>query len=163
MQRRVAINVGQGMSWHAAARHAGYKSPESDIGNWREDPRFLTVVADEKQRNADAVGVTRQKVMDGLLEAVTMSKLVSDPHALIKAWREIGLMCGYYAPEIKRIDISITAKRAISQLEQLTDDELLALADKDIRENPVLAIEDADIIEETPRAKTKALVLSEGT
>ena len=143
MQRKVCVNVAAGMSWHSAAKQAGYKSPESDIGNWREDPRFLTLVAIERDKNADAVGITRQKVMDGLLEAVAMSKLVSDPHALIKAWREIGLMCGYYAPEIKRIDISITAKRAISQLEQLTDEELLVLAEKDIT--------DATIISETPR------------
>jgi len=142
--------VGQGMTWTAAARHAGYKSPGSLISVWNADPRMAAIVREEQRKNAEAAQMTRQKVMDGFLEAVSMAKLLSDPHALIKAWAEIAKMCGYYAPEVKKIDISIAAKRVASQMERLTDDELLKLAEKELVAVG-LDIVDAEIISESIR------------
>lgn len=70
--------------------------------------------------------VDRQRVLEGLLEAVEMARIQQDPGAMISGWREVGRMCGFYAPErAVKIDLNITAKRVIEQMEMLTDAELI--------------------------------------
>jgi len=75
--------------------------------------------------------MTRKKVMDGMLEAIEMAKLQAEPATMVNGWREIGRMCGYYAAERKILDINITAKRAVDQLEMLSDGELLEMIERD--------------------------------
>ena len=73
--------------------------------------------------------ITRQGVLDGLGEAVEMARAQSNPTALIGAWREIAKMCGYYAPERKHVELSARGERTMRQLEVLSDEELLAMAE----------------------------------
>lgn len=68
--------------------------------------------------------MNRKKVMDGFLEAIEMAKMQGEAGVMVNGWREIGRMCGYYAPEVKKIDVNITAKRVIDKLETLSDSEL---------------------------------------
>lgn len=129
--KKMAEYVGQGMSWSAAAKHAGFTRQQSS--HWHRDPRIAEVIRIEQEKTAKQAELSRQDVIDGLREAVQLAKQVSDPHALIKAWAELGRLCGFYAPEVKKLDISVTAKRAISQMEQLSERELLELAGEDIK------------------------------
>jgi phage terminase small subunit len=70
--------------------------------------------------------IDRQRVLEGLLEAVEMARIQQDPGAMIRAWAEIGRMCGFFAPErAVKVDVNITAKRVIQDLETRSDEELL--------------------------------------
>ena len=71
--------------------------------------------------------MTRQRVMEGLLEAVEMAKIQADPTAMIAGWREVGKMCGYYEPVKKQIDVNITGNVVMERLNRLSDADLLKL------------------------------------
>lgn len=114
----------------AAARRAGYSAASSRVNG----PRLLTNAAvcqalEERQRALrDDAHLDRQKVIDGLLEAVDLARSQQDAGAMIRAWSEIGRMCGFYAPErAVKVHANITAKRLIGQLEVLPDAELVKL------------------------------------
>jgi len=152
-QQKLVEGVGQGMSERAACNYAGLKFS----GHYFKDPRIIAGIAEEKRKNAAAAELKRQDIIDGLKEAVLLSKQVSDPHALIKAWSELGRLCGFYAPEVRKLDISVTAKRVITQMEQLSEVELLQLANEELGEGfeghfkrltaPLKDVVDAEVVE----------------
>jgi hypothetical protein len=90
--------------------------------------------------------MTRKQVMDGFKEAIDMAKVQAEPATMVSGWREIARMCGYYAPEKREINVNITAKRAVDQLETLSDDELLEIIEKD---SEVIEGEFEEILETT--------------
>ena len=76
------------------------------------------------------MNVSRDRVLQELEDAVDVAREKSDPGAMIAGWREIGKICGYYAPErVTKIDVNIAAKRFIDRLETMSDQELLDFAD----------------------------------
>ena len=87
-------------------------------------------LAEKRAEIAEELEITREKVMRGLLEAVEIARLQADPAALVRAWSELARMCGYYAPERKQVDVSVSAKRMVDQFEAMSDAELLQLADQ---------------------------------
>jgi phage terminase small subunit len=47
--------------------------------------------------------------------------------AMIAGWREVAKLCGYYAPERQRVEVTVEGWRLRTMFEQLSDAELLAL------------------------------------
>lgn len=117
----------QGESILSAAIRAGYNDGGTYAYRLAKDPAILKIYHREKEAYAAAVGMTRQKVMEGLLEAVEMAKIQADPTAMIAGWREVGKMCGYYEPVKKQIDVNITGNVVMQRLNKLSDAELLKL------------------------------------
>ena len=117
----------QGETILSAALRAGYNDGGTYAYRLAKDPAILKIYHREKEAYAAAVGMTRQKVMEGLLEAVEMSKIQADPTAMIAGWREVGKMCGYYEPVKKQIDVNITGNVVMQRLNKLSDAELLKL------------------------------------
>jgi phage terminase small subunit len=132
-QRKYALNRAQGMSTTAAMRHAGYKS----IGNGtmlENNPNVRALIQKEQAKFAEEGRITRKKVLDGLLDAIQMARLQSEPMTMIAGWREIGRMSGFYEPTKHQIDISVNGKITLQKLQSMSDSELLALAES----NPAL-------------------------
>jgi phage terminase small subunit len=121
----------RGQSQTMAARSAGYSQAPVEANRLMQKPKIHEAVAYLHRKHEKASQMTRKKVMDGMLEAISMAKLQADPGVMVNGWREIGRMCGYYAAEVRKIDINITAKRAVDKLETLSDAELLDMIDKD--------------------------------
>ncbi len=117
----------QGETILSAAIRAGYNDGGTYAYRLAKDPAILKIYHREKEAYAAAVGMTRQKVMEGLLEAVEMAKIQADPTAMIAGWREVGKMCGYYEPQKKQIDVNITGNVVMERLNRLSDSELLKL------------------------------------
>ena len=117
----------QGETILSAAIRAGYNDGGTYAYRLAKDPAILKIYHREKEAYAAAVGMTRQKVMEGLLEAVEMAKIQADPTAMIAGWREVGKMCGYYEPVKKQIDVNITGNVVMQRLNKLSDAELLKL------------------------------------
>jgi phage terminase small subunit len=130
-QKKLATYVGRGMNWGQAALKAGYAS-EQTAYTLNKDPRVLALVAEEQKKHEAVVNMSREKVMNGFLEAVEIARLQAEPATMVKAWSEVARMCGYYAPETRKIDISISAKRLVDKFETMSDEELLKYAEKDI-------------------------------
>jgi phage terminase small subunit len=133
-ERQFAMFIVEGKSVRTATILAGY-SHEGTNGSARkrlaENPRIVRAVNFLRKKNEKSILTSRKKVLEGFLEAIEQAKLMSEPMVQIAGWREIGKMCGYYAPEVKEINITVGAKRVIGQLEVLSDKELLELIEKD--------------------------------
>jgi phage terminase small subunit len=130
-QQKMFIDaVMKGASPVMAARMAGYAQPESQAHSVLKSPKMQEAIRYLHKKNEKVADVTRKKVMDGFLEAIDMAKLQADATAMISGWREIGRMCGYYAPEVKKVDINITSKRIIDKLETMSDEDLLRMVEE---------------------------------
>lgn len=137
----------QGETILSAAVRAGYTDNGTYAYRLAKDPAILKIYHAEKEAYAQAVGMTRQRVMEGLLEAVEMAKIQADPTAMIAGWREVGKMCGYYEPVKKQIDVNITGNVVMERLNRLSDADLLKLIEQqttDALEGEFAEVEDAD-------------------
>lgn len=120
----------QGETILSAAVRAGYTDNGTYAYRLAKDPAILKIYHVEKEAYAAAVGMTRQTVMEGLLEAVEMAKIQADPTAMIAGWREVGKMCGYYEPVKKQIDINVTGNVTMERLSRLSDAQLLKMIEE---------------------------------
>lgn len=120
----------QGESILSAAVRAGYTDGGTYAYRLAKDPAILKIYHAEKEAYEQAVGMTRQRVMEGLLEAVEMAKIQADPTAMIAGWREVGKMCGYYEPTKKQIDINVTGNVTMERLSRLSDAQLLKMIEE---------------------------------
>ncbi len=119
--------VDKGMTQTAALEYAGYACPNGSRGVFSNPPVKKAIT--ERFRHAEAhLKLNREIVLDGMMEAIEMAKIQADPEVMIQGWREVGRMCGYYAPEVKKIQMDVTHKRLMSQFETLSDEELLKIA-----------------------------------
>jgi hypothetical protein len=121
----------RGQSQTMAARSAGYGQAHIEATRLMKKPKIHEAVAHLHRKHEKASQMSRKKVMNGLLESIEMAKVQAEPGVMVAGWREIGRMCGYYAAEKRVLDINITAKRAVDQLESLSDAELLKMIDTD--------------------------------
>ena len=71
--------------------------------------------------------MTREKVMDGMLESIEMAKLMAEPSSMIAGWREIGKICGFYAPVEHKVKVDVTGNILVDKLNSLSDAELLKI------------------------------------
>jgi len=133
-ERQLALFLAEGKSMTTATALAGY-GPAGMGGRDRkkkvEDPRIIKAVNFLRKKSEESILTSRKKVLEGFLEAIEQAKMLSEPMTQIAGWREIGKLCGYYAPEVKEINVNIGAKRVIGQLEVLSDQELLDIIEKD--------------------------------
>jgi len=131
-QKQYALFVAEGKPAQTAARLAGYSLHKRDVERrLSQNPRISAAVQHLHGRYENAIVASRKQVLEGFLAAIEQAKLLSDPAVQVAGWREIGKMCGYYAPEVKEINVNVGAKRVIGQLEVLSDQELLQLIEKD--------------------------------
>lgn len=118
----------RGLTAATAARRAGYKHPAQAAWNVESNPRVQEALREELDHYRQAAQVEREEVIAGIKDAINMAKLVADPNAMIKGWTELAKMLGYYAPEVKRVELSVPAERQRHQLETMSDNDLLEIA-----------------------------------
>jgi phage terminase small subunit len=128
MQREAVRGVVDlGLSQAEALSRAGYKCPAGSMSTFSNPP--VQAAIRERFIHAEKhLKLNREMVLDGMMEAIEMAKIKADPEVMIQGWREVGRMCGYYAPEVKKIQMDVTHKRLMSQFETLSDEELLKIA-----------------------------------
>ena len=113
-----------------AARIAGYACPDRQGYEIVKSKKVAAAVQYLYKKHEKVADISRRKVMDGFKEAIDMARIQADAGVMISGWREIAKLCGYYAPEIKKVDINITAKRVIDKLETLSDNDLLEMVEE---------------------------------
>lgn len=116
-----------GMTPAAAARMAGYNDSGTLAYRMQHDPAFQKLLAVERQAYTEANRMTVKRVIDGFLRAVELSEMKTDSIAMTAAWREIGRLCGYYAPKVIRHEVSLQGEALKQKLREMSDDELLRL------------------------------------
>jgi phage terminase small subunit len=128
-QARFAEAYAQHHNASLACREAGYSAGCASVTGVRllANHSVLRRIQALEAAAAEALGVTRHKVLLELQEAAALAKEKGDPAAMIAAWREIGKMCGYYAPDRMKVDVRSDVSVEMRRMEQMTDAELINL------------------------------------
>ncbi len=116
----------------AAAVRAGY-SPKSARSIAHENltkPDILAVLQARQAEMAKDLQITRHGVIQGLLDAVEMARQQSNPMAMVSGARELGRMLGFYAPELKRVEVNPGAAATVAAYAGLPDHELVSMMAK---------------------------------
>lgn len=133
-----------GMSDMQAARHAGYAFPKVDGAKIAAQPNVVAAIREQRAKYEEAGQMTKKRVLDGFLEAIEQGKLLTDPIAQIAGWREIAKLCGYYEPQKHEIALSVQGSLVVQKIQQLSDEELLKLAEGEVLEGEIVDRTDAE-------------------
>ena len=135
-------HMAAGENQTAAARAAGFKdAPQAGVRLIRR-PDVQEHLAAALERNRREMQMTREKVQEGLLEAVAMARANADAGSMIRGWAEIAKLCGLYGPEQKQVEVSAKPQVRLDQLERLSNCELFELIGGSVDEMD-LALEEA--------------------
>lgn len=117
----------------AAAVRAGYSPGSAKVAAHRlltKDNRVKQAVEARQSELATHLGMQREDVLQGLLEAVAMGREQGNPAVMISALREIARLLGYLKPEVKRVEVGLSATAERQRFEAMSDEELLAQIDR---------------------------------
>lgn len=123
-----------------AALAAGYKH-EKSVYQLLRRPQVADAIQMVRADIAERFAISRQDIVEGLLEAVRYARLLGEPGNMISGWREIAKITGQYEPEDPEAKLSPRQKHVLSVLEDMPEERLLELLEKDV---PVLEGELAD-------------------
>ena len=113
----------------ASAVKAGYSPNGASVAGNRMLRNVSVRKALQARQSADAtrLSIKRENVLNGLLEAVDHAREQCNPMAMIRGWTEIGKMLGFYSPEVKKVDLSISGQVAMGRYGALSDQQLLQI------------------------------------
>ena len=117
----------EGESITTASAKAGYCDGATYAYRMVKMPNVLQLYSKIKAKYEEAGDMTRKKVMDMLLESYDMAKLMAEPSTMVAAAREVGKMCGYYAPVEHKMKVDVTGNIVVDRLNSMSDAELLKL------------------------------------
>ena len=103
-------------------------------------PNILALYNEEKRLYEEASQMTRKRVMDMLVDAYDMAKLMSEPASMVSAAREVGKMCGYYEPVKTQVNVTVNGQVSIDRMNRLSDDELLKIIEQGAMNDPQSAL-----------------------
>jgi len=112
----------------AGLSHSGQRTEKMMLAR----PAVAAALEAEQKKFQQQCKYKRDDVLNGLSEAIEQAKMQADPTAQIAGWREIAKICGFYAPETKKIELGGSARRLLARFESLSDDELLQIAEGDV-------------------------------
>jgi hypothetical protein len=141
-QKLFAKHWAEGDSIASAALRAGYSDP-----NYGHQLKIIPKVRQAyevvKQQYQIAAQVSKEDVINGIKDAISDAKLMSEPATQIAGWREIGKLCGFY--EAKKIDLNVNVQGAVmlDRMNKMSDSELLKI----INEASALGVEQAELLD----------------
>lgn len=121
-----------GMTKKDAAAAAGYADVNFEGNKLEKLPKITQALVAERAKTAFNLGINKEQVLQGILDAIDDAKLLSDPATQIMGWKEVAKMLGFYAPEVKKIELTGPAARVLDRMQQLSDEELLRIAESDV-------------------------------
>lgn len=120
----------KGDSILAASARAGYADGGTLAYRLVRMPNVLKLKAQYEAKYEAESQMSRKKVMDGLLEAIEMAKLMAEPATMISGWTAVAKMCGYMAPVEHKMKVDVTGSVTMQKLTAMSDAELLELIEK---------------------------------
>jgi phage terminase small subunit len=115
-----------------AAKRAGYGASGARVAAYRLLSNVAISSAIEARRQADATRlfISRENVLQGLLEAFDMARENREPAVMVAAAREVGRMMGFYLPAQAKVTLDVAAEAERGRMEALSDTELLKLIEQ---------------------------------
>lgn len=110
-----------------AARDAGVSG--SVAHNRLRSDEVKAKLNEARNEIESSISIKRLDVMNIFLEAVDMARMMSDPSQMINGADKIARMMGYYEPEQVKVDVSVNYDGALRKIRELSDTQLLELAE----------------------------------
>ena len=112
-----------------SARLAGYAAGSSHVTGCQllQQDKIAATVRGLEEAVAGDMAVSRQMFLRQLQEAAAMAKDQLDAGQMVNAWRTIGMACGFFAPEKKRVAVNAAGQGTRARIEAMTDEELVNL------------------------------------
>jgi phage terminase small subunit len=119
------------MNGAAAAVRCGYskKTSRAIAAENLAKPYIKAELAVRRTTLASQLQITRQDVINGLLEGIQIARLEKLPSVMIRGYSELARMLGYFEPEVRRVELSATPGTV--HFELLSDAELLKIIKAD--------------------------------
>lgn len=112
-----------------AAIRAGYGAAGARVAAHRLLTNVAISSAIEARRQADSarLAITRQNVLQQLMDAFGLAREMGQPAAMVAAARELGRLMGFYAPG--KVESIVSRANAFEKeyVQRLTDDELMSM------------------------------------
>lgn len=124
--KKVVDAVMEGHPETEAMRAAGYHP--SNASSVMRQEAVQELLAEARAEVTDLTTIKRLDVFNMFMEAINMARILADPGQMINGADKIAKMMGYYAPETKRIELSVGQNALQAKFQQMTDDELLEIA-----------------------------------
>lgn len=130
-QRRFVIEYAVDGNGTAAAIRAGYAKAGAHVTACRllKDPKVAKALQLSQQRLARRLEITRQDVVNGLLEGIEMAQKAGEAGNVIAGYKELGGLLGHYAPTRTAVAVTAFTAQLISKFEAMTDDELVNIVE----------------------------------
>lgn len=126
----------RGVSAEKSAIMSGY-SPQN-AGKLDKRSTVVGMLAKLRAETAKNMNLTKEDVAAGLLEAAQQAQVMADVAGMVAAWRELGKLLGFYAPEVKKVERSFSKSDLKHAVEALGDEELRRLAGGRVVEGEVV-------------------------
>jgi phage terminase small subunit len=112
-----------------AAIRSGIASAGAHVWASRALRKAKVSAALQARQTADAtrLSLERNDVLMGLLEAAALAKEQMNPAGMVAAWKQVGLLMGYYSPERIKVDVNVAGSLEMGRMNQLSDAELLKI------------------------------------
>jgi hypothetical protein len=118
----------KGMSRKQSAITAGYSDSNKSGDHVERGQLVQAELAGIRAKMAEGIGITKDDVAAGFKDAADMARIMSDPTGMVGAWRELGKLLGFYAPEVKRVEQGISRRDLLTAMDTLSDEDLQRLA-----------------------------------
>jgi phage terminase small subunit len=125
----------QGLTAHQAAKRAGYENINKATIQNENHPKIKDLVTIADTRHRIRYEIDRDRIVEGIMEALSVAREQSEPKVMIQAWTEIARITGVQAPEVKRVEFS--GRVTQHHYRTASDQELLALVGRN-RELPAI-------------------------
>lgn len=116
------------MSREQSAIMAGYEDHKGNAKRVESNPSVQEELAKIRSQMADAAGITKEDIVQMLLDAVSLAKLQADPKGIVAAAAELNRMLGFNAPVVKKTLKEVDKGDLKQALRDLGEDELYRLA-----------------------------------
>ena len=114
-----------GLSDNAAAQAAGLANGT----NASRSPTIKEQLTAARRWLTDTTQIKRLDVIEGVIDGIEIARMQGDAGNVIKGWTEVGKILGHYAPEVRKIELSLGQSQLRAKFEALSDADLLAIAE----------------------------------
>lgn len=109
-----------------AARVAGLHPASAH--NVMKEEAVKDIIAKARAEIEDITTIRRVDVLNWFIEAIDMARTMADPANMVNGADKVAKMLGYYAPETKRLELTLNQEALSTKLRALSDAELMDLA-----------------------------------
>lgn len=120
----------QGFTPLQSAKRAGYHNARDGWRDNERNPLVKKLVQEGEAELRVRHKIDRDRVVEGIMEALSVAREQSDPKIMLQAWTEVARITGVQAPEVKRVEMEASGTIEHHHISTASNRELLELVGK---------------------------------